>query len=111
MFCGAKYTHLTFSPIIKHLITTTSNKPPRARAHAHTHTHTHTHTRTHARTHARTPDTHTHARTRIRVSARTHARTHAHTHTHTHKPFKQDATVAQVRSGFGSAQRHAPLRK
>ena len=26
MFCGAKYTHRTFTPIIKHLITTTANK-------------------------------------------------------------------------------------
>ena len=26
MFCGAKYTHHTFTPIIKHLITTTANK-------------------------------------------------------------------------------------
>ena len=26
MFCGAKYTHHTFTPIIKHLITTTTNK-------------------------------------------------------------------------------------
>ena len=25
MFCGAKYTHHTFTPIIKHLITTTAN--------------------------------------------------------------------------------------
>ena len=24
MFCGAKYTHHTFTPIIKHLITTTA---------------------------------------------------------------------------------------
>ena len=29
MFCGAKYTHHTFTPIIKHLITTTANKHPR----------------------------------------------------------------------------------
>ena len=28
MFCGAKYTHHTFTPIIKHLITTTANKHP-----------------------------------------------------------------------------------
>ena len=28
MFCGAKYTHHTFTPIIKHLITTTANKSP-----------------------------------------------------------------------------------
>ena len=28
MFCGAKYTHHTFTPIIKHLITTTVNKHP-----------------------------------------------------------------------------------
>ena len=28
MFCGAKYTHHTFIPIIKHLITTTANKRP-----------------------------------------------------------------------------------
>ena len=28
MFCGAKYTHHTFIPIIKHLITTTANKHP-----------------------------------------------------------------------------------
>ena len=26
MFCGAKYTHHTFTPIIKHLITTTAKK-------------------------------------------------------------------------------------
>ena len=26
MFCGAKYTHHTFTPIIKHKITTTANK-------------------------------------------------------------------------------------
>ena len=26
MFCGAKYTHHTFTPIIQHLITTTANK-------------------------------------------------------------------------------------
>ena len=28
MFCGAKYTHHTFTPIIKHLIPTTANKHP-----------------------------------------------------------------------------------
>ena len=28
MFCGAKYTHHTFAPIIKHLITTIANKHP-----------------------------------------------------------------------------------
>ena len=28
MFCGAKYTHHTFTPIIKHLITPTANKHP-----------------------------------------------------------------------------------
>ena len=28
MFCGAKYTHHTFTPIIKHLMTTTANKHP-----------------------------------------------------------------------------------
>ena len=28
MFCGAKYAHHTFTPIIKHLITTTANKHP-----------------------------------------------------------------------------------
>ena len=28
MFCGAKYTHHTVIPIIKHLITTTANKHP-----------------------------------------------------------------------------------
>ena len=28
MFCGAKYTHHTFTPIIKHIITTTANKHP-----------------------------------------------------------------------------------
>ena len=28
MFCGAKYTHHTSTPIIKHLITTTANKHP-----------------------------------------------------------------------------------
>ena len=28
MFCGAKYTHHTFTPIIKHLITTTAKKHP-----------------------------------------------------------------------------------
>ena len=28
MFCGAKYTHHTFTPIIKHLIVTTANKHP-----------------------------------------------------------------------------------
>ena len=28
MFCGGKYTHHTFTPIIKHLITTTANKHP-----------------------------------------------------------------------------------
>ena len=28
MFCGAKYTHYTLIPIIKHLITTTANKHP-----------------------------------------------------------------------------------
>ena len=28
MFCGAKYTRHTFTPIIKHLITTTANKHP-----------------------------------------------------------------------------------
>ena len=28
MFCGAKYTHHTFSPIIIHLITTAANKHP-----------------------------------------------------------------------------------
>ena len=28
MFCGAKYTHHTFTPIIKHVITTTANKHP-----------------------------------------------------------------------------------
>ena len=28
MFCGAKYTHHTFTPFIKHLITTTANKYP-----------------------------------------------------------------------------------
>ena len=28
MFCGAKYTHHTFTPIIKHLIITTANKHP-----------------------------------------------------------------------------------
>ena len=26
MFCGAKYTHHTFTPVIKHLTTTTANK-------------------------------------------------------------------------------------
>ena len=31
MFCGAKYTYHTFSPIIKHLITTTANKHPTKR--------------------------------------------------------------------------------
>ena len=29
MFCGAKYTHHTFTPTIKHLITTIANKYPR----------------------------------------------------------------------------------
>ena len=28
IFCGAKYTHHTFTPVIKHLITTTANKHP-----------------------------------------------------------------------------------
>ena len=28
MFCGAKYTHHTFTSIIKHKITTTANKHP-----------------------------------------------------------------------------------
>ena len=28
MFCGAKYTHHTFTLVIKHLITTTANKHP-----------------------------------------------------------------------------------
>jgi len=28
LFCGAKYTHHTFIPIIKHLVTTTANKHP-----------------------------------------------------------------------------------
>ena len=28
MFRGAKYTHHTFTPVIKHLITTTANKHP-----------------------------------------------------------------------------------
>ena len=28
MFCGGKYTHHTFTPIIKHLITTKANKHP-----------------------------------------------------------------------------------
>ena len=28
MFCGAKYTRHTFTPIIKHLMTTTANKHP-----------------------------------------------------------------------------------
>ena len=28
MFCGARYTHHTFAPVIKHLITTTANKHP-----------------------------------------------------------------------------------
>ena len=28
LFCGAKYTHHTFTPIIKHSITTTANKHP-----------------------------------------------------------------------------------
>ena len=28
LFCSAKYTHHTFTPIIKHLITTTANKHP-----------------------------------------------------------------------------------
>ena len=28
MFCGAKYTHHTFTPIIKHLSTTTANTHP-----------------------------------------------------------------------------------
>ena len=28
MFCGAMYTHHTFTSIIKHLITTTANKHP-----------------------------------------------------------------------------------
>ena len=28
MFCGAKYSHHIFTPIIKHLITTTANKHP-----------------------------------------------------------------------------------
>ena len=32
MFCGAKYTHHTFTPIIKHLITTTANKHPGKRS-------------------------------------------------------------------------------
>ena len=27
-FCGAKYTNNTFTPVIKHLITTTANKHP-----------------------------------------------------------------------------------
>ena len=27
MFCGAKYTHHTFTPIIKHLITTANKHP------------------------------------------------------------------------------------
>ena len=27
MFCGAKYTHHTFTPIIKHLITTANKLP------------------------------------------------------------------------------------
>ena len=27
MFCGAKYTHHTFTPILKHLITTTNKHP------------------------------------------------------------------------------------
>ena len=29
MFCGVKYTHHTFTPVIKHLITTRANKHPR----------------------------------------------------------------------------------
>ena len=28
MFCGVKYTPHTFTPIVKHLITTTANKHP-----------------------------------------------------------------------------------
>ena len=28
LFCGAKYTHHTFTPIIKHLVTATANKHP-----------------------------------------------------------------------------------
>ena len=28
MFCGARYTHHTFTPIIQHVITTTANKHP-----------------------------------------------------------------------------------
>ena len=32
MFCGAKYTHHTFTPIIKHLITKTANKHPGKRS-------------------------------------------------------------------------------
>ena len=28
VFCGAKYTHHTFTPTIKHIITTTANKHP-----------------------------------------------------------------------------------
>jgi len=28
MFCGARYTHHTFTPVIKHQITTTANKHP-----------------------------------------------------------------------------------
>ena len=28
LFCGARYTHHTFTPVIKHLITTTANKHP-----------------------------------------------------------------------------------
>ena len=32
MFCGAKYTHHTFTPIIKHLIIKTANKHPGKRS-------------------------------------------------------------------------------
>ena len=32
MFCGARYTHHTFTPIVKHLITTTANKHPSKRS-------------------------------------------------------------------------------
>ena len=40
MFCGAKYTHHTFTPIIKHLIITTANKHPGKKSFIDKHTHT-----------------------------------------------------------------------
>ena len=83
MFCGAKYTHHTFMPIITHhLITTTANKKVEVKGHSQINTRNPTDIKlciSHKNClFMRSPCTH------ICTCTRTHTCTHAHTHTHTH---------------------------